>query len=85
MPNLTPKHYRQAYAIYPKKAGTQDGPSESDAVVRRQLAELGRSVGSGRGDAPNMRFRQAAAAQECQVQEVGIDAVYESAAAARTY
>jgi biotin synthase len=68
MPNLTPSPYRESYTIYPNKAGTSDGPAESDAAVRQQIAQLGRSVGCGAGDSPNVRLRRAAEAEQRDLQ-----------------
>ena len=63
MPNLTPQQYRESYEIYPNKAGTADGPSESHAVVVRQIQQMGRSLGRGRGDSPNVLARRASSAE----------------------
>ena len=50
MPNITPLICREHYSIYPNKAGIKDEPEESLAVVKNLISELGRVVGSERGD-----------------------------------
>jgi biotin synthase len=59
MPNLTPGPYRQRYEIYPGKACGCLDPVQTVADLRRRIAALGRSVGSGRGDSANYRRRVA--------------------------
>lgn len=54
MPNLTPKKYRQMYEIYPSKAASTENADESCAKAFRQIEALGRIVGRGRGDSPNL-------------------------------
>ncbi len=54
MPNMTPDQYRKQYEIYPNKAGSIESPDESDAVIKQQIQEAGRTVGRGRGDSPNL-------------------------------
>jgi biotin synthase len=54
MPNLTPKKYRQMYEIYPSKAASTEDAEQSCELAFRQIADLGRSVGKGRGDSPNL-------------------------------
>ncbi len=51
MPNLTPPQYRRLYEIYPASYPSND-PDPWDAALRQHIAALGRSVGTGRGDAP---------------------------------
>jgi len=58
MPNLTPPAYRCCYEIYPGKVCAFEGIREYDTLVRRHIAELGREVGTGRGDSPNRRARR---------------------------
>jgi biotin synthase len=53
MPNMTPEKYRRQYEIYPNKAGSFQTPDESDAVIKQQIQQAGRTVGRGRGDSPN--------------------------------
>jgi biotin synthase len=54
MPNLTPRKYRQMYEIYPAKAASTEDAEESCAAALRQIEALGRLVGKGRGDSPNL-------------------------------
>ena len=54
MPNLTPKKYRQMYEIYPSKAASTEDAEQSCELAFRQIADMGRSVGRGRGDSPNL-------------------------------
>ncbi|MEZ4599189.1 MAG: [FeFe] hydrogenase H-cluster radical SAM maturase HydE [Syntrophotaleaceae bacterium] len=54
MPNLTPRKYRQMYEIYPAKAASTEEAEESCALAFKQIAALGRVVGKGRGDSPNL-------------------------------
>jgi biotin synthase len=49
MPNLTPAHYRALYAIYPRKACLTGEREEDLAVLREEIARLGRVVGRGPG------------------------------------
>ena len=58
MPNWTPVQYRGDYAIYPGKAGSTGTPAYSHRRAVELLAALGRPVGCGRGDSPNMRQRR---------------------------
>lgn len=59
MPNLTPVRYRRLYEIYPAKASSIETAEEINETIAVQLAALGRHVGQGRGDSPNMRQRHA--------------------------
>ncbi|APG26778.1 [FeFe] hydrogenase H-cluster radical SAM maturase HydE [Syntrophotalea acetylenivorans] len=54
MPNLTPLKYRQMYEIYPAKAASTEDAEQSCAAALRQIRALGRTVGTGRGDSPNL-------------------------------
>jgi len=49
MPNLTPLHYRERYAIYPGKANRMEAADQSDRQIREQIVALGRRVGIGQG------------------------------------
>lgn len=49
MPNLTPPHYRELYAIYPGKADRIEAAEASDNQIRAQISALGRTVGNGQG------------------------------------
>ncbi len=55
MPNLTPQKYRRMYEIYPAKAASTEDADQSCAAALRQICALGRTVGSGRGDSPNLQ------------------------------
>ncbi|MBE3070345.1 MAG: [FeFe] hydrogenase H-cluster radical SAM maturase HydE, partial [Planctomycetes bacterium] len=57
MPNLTPPEYRALYEIYPGKACPPEA-AEADADLRRCLASIGRTVGSGPGASANWKRRQ---------------------------
>lgn len=48
MPNLTPPRYRELYEIYPGKACANE---TAEACLAERITSLGRSVGTGRGDA----------------------------------
>ena len=54
MPNLTPAQYRRLYQIYPDKACNYDESEASLSKLRERIAALGRTVGVGRGDSPNV-------------------------------
>ena len=54
MPNLTPKKYRRMYEIYPAKAASSEDAEQSCAAALLQIRALGRTVGTGRGDSPNL-------------------------------
>jgi biotin synthase len=51
MPNLTPTRYREHYEIYPDKACLRETAPVCDGCLRGRLQTIGRTVGSGRGDA----------------------------------
>ena len=53
MPNLTPVEYRAMYEIYPAKACISETADACRACLELRIHELGRKIGSGRGDAPN--------------------------------
>lgn len=55
MPNLTPQKYRRMYEIYPAKAASSEDADQSCAAALRQIRALGRTVGTGRGDSPNLQ------------------------------
>ncbi|MDO7785998.1 [FeFe] hydrogenase H-cluster radical SAM maturase HydE [Desulforamulus aquiferis] len=58
MPNLSPASYRALYQIYPEKAGSKEDADESHGKITSLIKEIGRSVGSGRGDSPKDKFRE---------------------------
>ena len=53
MPNLTPEKYRRLYEIYPAKSLFTETAESVNARLAGQLAELGRTIGKGRGDSKN--------------------------------
>jgi biotin synthase len=55
MPNLTPQKYRRMYEIYPAKAASTEDAEQSCAAALRQIRLLGRAIGTGRGDSPNLQ------------------------------
>lgn len=57
MPNLTPARYRRSYNVYPGKGGDAE-PARTVVDLRRRIAALDRTVGTGRGDSPNWRSHQ---------------------------
>ncbi len=67
MPNLTPLRYRTLYEIYPGKAVPCEA-ADADADLRRRLAAIGRTVGSGPGESPNRERRRPAG---CAARQVG--------------
>jgi biotin synthase len=61
MPNLTPLGFRQAYEIYPGKACLHETAEVCQACLRGRIASIGRTVGTGRGDARRPKDRQGVA------------------------
>ncbi|HOO86284.1 MAG TPA: radical SAM protein [Synergistales bacterium] len=57
MPNVTPARYRTQYEIYPQKACYYDDSQAAATSLRKRIAALGRTVGIGRGDSPNVQRR----------------------------
>jgi biotin synthase len=51
MPNLTPSRYREHYTIYPDKACLQENADVCNGCIRGRIESIGRTVGTGRGDA----------------------------------
>lgn len=51
MPNITPAHYRALYAIYPAKACLIENNDQGNQQLHQRIEQLGRQIGSGRGDA----------------------------------
>ncbi len=68
MPNMTPEKYRRQYEIYPNKAGSSQTLAESDAVIKQQIHQAGRTVGRGRGDSPNLLAHAATDLQTTSVE-----------------
>jgi biotin synthase len=58
MPNLTPPKYRVHYEIYPNKACLHETAESCSACLHARIIALGRRVGAGRGDSPNIEQRQ---------------------------
>lgn len=58
MPNVTPLDYRAAYAIYPNKACIRDKAEACHHCVNWRITAIGRTVGAGRGDSPNLGRRE---------------------------
>lgn len=59
MPNLTPLAYRGSYEIYPDKACINETPQQCHGCVQMRIQAIGRTLGTGRGDAIRMRNRNA--------------------------
>ncbi len=57
MPNLTPRQYRLSYQIYPDKACFYDQSEENVSRLGTRLHNIGRQIGTGRGDSPNWQQR----------------------------
>jgi biotin synthase len=57
MPNVTPVAYRSLYAIYPGKACINETAEMCAGCLRGRIERMGRKVGTGRGDSPNVRGR----------------------------
>ena len=51
MPNLTPPEYRRKYEIYPAKACLYESDADCHACLRHRILGMGRTIGTGRGDA----------------------------------
>lgn len=49
MPNLTPAQYRKLYEIYPAKGATAEEAEKYDAILKKRIVDLGRTVGVGPG------------------------------------
>lgn len=58
MPNVTPVEYRCQYEIYPGKACVRETAEQCNQCIKRRILSLGRIVGSGRGDSPNIASRR---------------------------
>ncbi len=55
MPNMTPKHYRAMYEIYPAKACIDETAADCRACMHRRILSIGRTIGKGRGDSYNRK------------------------------
>lgn len=58
MPNLTPPKYRQLYEIYPDKACINETAEACHGCLSGRIQNIGRQIGSGRGDSPNYQGRE---------------------------
>lgn len=54
MPNLSPRRYRARYEIYPAKACVDETAVECRSCMKGRIHSIGRTVGQGRGDSPNL-------------------------------
>jgi biotin synthase len=61
MPNLTPTRFRTLYEIYPDKACIGETADACRMCLELRIGGLGRSVGQGPGDSPNLARRGCAA------------------------
>ena len=50
MPNLSPQNVRRSYMLYDNKAGTELSAEEGLALLKQQVASVGREIVVGRGD-----------------------------------
>ena len=55
MPNLTQPKYRAKYEIYPSKACIYESAGECHNCMRGRIHSIGRTIGTGRGDSPNIK------------------------------
>ncbi len=62
MPNVTPARYRAMYEIYPGKACINESAGDCARCIRARIESLGRTIGTGRGDSPNLRRKLEGAA-----------------------
>lgn len=62
MPNITPTKYRASYEIYPDKACITDSAGQCQLCIQGRVAMVGRTIGRGPGDSPNVLRRRAATA-----------------------
>lgn len=51
MPNMTPAAYRGEYLLYPDKPCVDESPDQCSRCVRARIEMIGRTVGTGPGDA----------------------------------
>lgn len=58
MPNLTPANYRELYAIYPAKTRTADAAETFDARLKARILALGRTIGTGPGNAASFMRKE---------------------------
>ncbi len=57
MPNMTPPEYRVYYEIYPAKACIRETSDLCNRCITGRIKKLGREIGSGPGDSPNLGRR----------------------------
>jgi len=55
MPNMTPRNYRALYEIYPAKVCIDETAAECRSCMSRRILSIGRNIGQGRGDSPNVK------------------------------
>lgn len=58
MPNVTPGAYRALYEIYPSKACVDETAADFGSGLVRRIRSMGRTIGRGRGDSPNLSGRK---------------------------
>ena len=58
MPNITPVEYRKKYEIYPAKACLYEREQECQSCLGMRIRALGRTIGTGRGDATGHRAQE---------------------------
>lgn len=58
MPNVTPMKYRAMYEIYPAKACINEEPQQCHDCIKDRIKSIGRKVGVGEGESPNMKKRK---------------------------
>jgi biotin synthase len=58
MPNVSPLDTKINYEIYPNKAGSRVDPYDNDAAIKQRILALGRTLGTGPGDSPNITRRR---------------------------
>jgi biotin synthase len=56
MPDFTPERYRLLYDLYPGRSAVTE-PEKAIEYIRKYLATVGRSIGSGPGDRPKSHSR----------------------------
>jgi len=57
MPNMTPPNYRVYYEIYPAKACIRETADLCNRCITSRIRKLGRTIGQGPGESPNLRRR----------------------------
>jgi len=57
MPNMTPPEYRVYYEIYPAKACIRETSDMCNRCITGRIEKIGRDIGKGPGQSPNLRRR----------------------------